>query len=288
MHIILKKIVRLFDNQVLFWEKPKSITRLSSFLVLAFVTCSLGSLLVYLNIAPLNHIIPSLSKPFFAIEVVFTILLILELITLIFVLPKSVARSLAKQLELLSLIFLRNAFKEFSHLDEFSHWSSSKHTITLMLMYSFGALTIFILLSLINKLHKKIKLSETFTKQIEFVRIKKLLALLLFLSFILIGMRDLFVLLKTGVYLHSFHTFYTVLIFTDIIIVLVALRYTINYYRVFRYSAFVLATIFIRISLTLEPFYNVFLGVGTAVFVFLLALSYNYIQKDLSKKELTT
>ena len=99
---------------------------------------------------------------------------------------------------------------------------------------------------------------------------------------------DISTLLRSGIFLHSFDTFYTVLIFTDIVIVLVSLRFTLNYYRVFRYSAFVLATILIRISLTLEPRYNVILGVVTAIFALTLAMAYNYFQKWLSTRELTT
>ena len=288
MNFIIKHIIKIFDKQMLFWESPRILYKISSFLVFSFILCGIGSFLVYNNFISLGYLDKLFIHPFFAIEVAFTILLILELLTLIFVLPKSVARSLSKQFELLSLIFLRNAFKEFSHLDNFFSWEDSKDTIIKMLVYSFGALLIFTIMGVTQQLNKKIRLSETFVNQLQFVRIKKLLALFLLAAFICIGFRDIFTLVKTGTYLHSFETFYTILIFTDIIIVLVALRYTINYYRVFRYSSFVLATILIRICLTLEPYYNVALGVLTASFVMLLALVFNFIQNGLSDQELKT
>jgi len=286
MNFIIKRIIKVFDKQVLYWESPKILHKISSFLVFSFILCGLGSFLVYNKLISLGYLDKLFVHPFFAIEVAFTILLIHELLTLIFVLPKSVAQSLSKQFELLSLIFLRNAFKEFSHLDNFFSWENSNDTIIKMLVYSFGALLIFTIMGITQKLNKTIRLSETFVNQLQFVRVKKLLALFLLAAFICIGFRDIVTLVKTGTYLHSFETFYTILIFTDIIIVLVALRYTINYYRVFRYSSFVLATILIRISLTLEPYYNVAIGVLTALFVLLLALVFNYIQKGLSDQEL--
>ncbi|NAY92387.1 hypothetical protein GTQ34_10690 [Muricauda sp. JGD-17] len=285
---MIKPIIKLFDKHVLFWESPKIIQRISSFLVISFIVCGICSSLVYYNllsVGPFNNLF---KHPFFAIEVAFTILLILELLSLIFVLPKSVSRSLGKQFELLSLIFLRDAFKEFSHLDNFLLWNDAKETIQSMLVYSFGGLAIFTVMGFTHRLNSKIRLSETYVNQTQFVRVKKLLALFLLISFFLIGIRDFLVLVQTGTYLHSFDTFYTVLIFTDIIIVLVALRYTINYYRVFRYTAFVLATILIRISLTIEPYYNVVLGVLASVFVLILAVVYNHFQKWLTKRELTT
>lgn len=285
---MIKPIIKLFDQQVLFWESPRIIQRISTFLVLSFILCGICSSLAYYKIISVGQFNNVFKHPFFAIEVAFTILLILELLSLIFVLPKSVSRSLGKQFELLSLIFLRDAFKEFSHLDSFLLWSETKETIQSMLVYSFGALIIFAVMGFTHRLNSKIRLSETYVNQTQFVRIKKLLALFLLISFFLIGIRDFIVLIQTGMYLHSFDTFYTVLIFTDITIVLVALRYTINYYRVFRYTAFVLATILIRISLTIEPYYNVALGVLTSIFVLILAIVYNHLQKWLTKRELTT
>ena len=285
---MLKQIIKYFDKQVLFWESPKIIKGISSFLVLSFIICGICSSLVYFQVMSFGRFDAVFKHPFFAIEVAFTILLILELLSLIFVLPKSVSRSLGKQFELLSLIFLRDAFKEFSHLDNFLLWDDSKSTIQIMLVYSFGALAIFTIMGFTHRLNSQIRLSETYVNQFQFVRIKKLLALFLLISFFLIGIRDISVLIQSGLYLHSFDTFYTVLIFTDIIIVLVALRYTINYYRVFRYTAFVLVTILIRVSLTLETYYNVFVGVISAVFVLLLAIVYNHLQKWLTKRELIT
>ena len=283
---MIKRIIKIFDKQVLFLESPKVTQNISSFLVLSFIATGICSLLVYYQFISIGRFNTVFKHPFFAIEVAFTILLILELLSLIFVLPKSVSRSLGKQFELLSLIFLRNSFKEFSHLDSFLLWEDSKATIISMITHSFGALIIFTLMGFTQRLNRKIRLSETFVNQTQFVRVKKFLALFLLIAFFFIGIRDTIVLIQTGKYLHSFDTFYTVLIFSDIVIVLFALRYTINYYRVFRYTAFVLATILIRISLTLETYYNVILGVITTIFVLLLSIVYNHLQKWLTDREL--
>jgi len=285
---MLRQTIKFFDKQVVFWESPKITQRISSFLVLSFIVCGICSSLVYYQLISVGKFNTFFKHPFFAIEVAFTILLILELLSLIFVLPKSVSRSLGKQFELLSLIFLRDGFKEFSHLDNFFLWSDSKDSILKMLTYSFGALAIFTLMGFTQQLNRKIQISEIYVNQAQFVQIKKLLALFLLISFFIIGIGDMVVLIQKGTYLNSFDVFYTVLIFTDIIIVFVALRYTKNYYRVFRYTAFVLATILIRVSLTLESYYNVVLGVITAILILLLAIVYNHLQKSLTKKELTT
>jgi len=267
------------------WERQATNKLVSYSLVFIFIISVIISYLDRSNLISLGSFDDYFANPFFAIDIAFTLLLILELLSLIFVLPKSVAKSVGKQFELLSLIFIRSGFKEFSHIEIFE-WNAMTSSVINMFAYAFGALAIFIILGFNNKLQLHTRLTHTEDDQKEFIQAKKVLALLLLLAFIIVGFYDTQTLIQTGNYLHSFHSFYTVLIFSDIIIVLIALRYTLNYYKIFRYSAFVLATILIRISLSIEPIYDVIIGVITAAFVLLLTLSYNYFLRDLPKKKL--
>jgi hypothetical protein len=164
-------------------------------------------------------------------------------------------------------------------------WVATANPLKEMMVYGFGAITIFFILGLNSKLQKHVKISTIEDDQEKFIRLKKMLALLLLIAFAVVGYLDVKALILTGNYLHSFHTFYTILIFSDIIIVLVALRYTMNYYKIFRYSAFVLATILIRISLSLEVYYDVLIAVSAAVFVLILTLVYNYFTKEIVAQE---
>lgn len=274
----------LYNKLKLVWESKNSLYLTSVVLVLSFIVCSFLSLLIindYINLGHFNH---RFKNPFFSIEIVFTLLLITELFGLIFMLPRSVAKSVGKQFELLSLIFLRDAFKEFSHIDTQFEWSFLKEQLILMVVYGFGAILIFTILGFTYKLQKHIKLTNTEDDQEQFISLKKLLALFLLIAFAVVGYTDIKTLLQTGTYLHSFKTFYTVLIFSDIIIVLIALRYTLNYYKIFRYSAFVLATILIRIALSAQPIYDVVIGIIAAIFILLLTIAYNYFSKEIPEK----
>jgi hypothetical protein len=270
----------IFNKLRSIWENQLTNKIVSYSLVYIFI---IGSVISYLdrhNLISLGHLDEAFSNPFFAIEISFTLLLILELLSLIFVLHKSVANSVGKQFELLSLIFVRSGFKEFSHIEHFD-WQNMTTPVYNMFAYAFGALAIFVVLGFTEKLRRHTRLTDTEDDRKEFIQVKKILSLILLIAFAVVGFLDVQALLTTGKYLHSFHTFYTVLIFSDIVIVLIALRYTLNYYKIFRYSAFVLATIFIRISLSLDAFYNVIIGVMTVIFVFFLTLAYNYFIKDL-------
>ena len=282
----LSYINSIYEKIKLFWESKINLYFISVFLVLTFIFSTLLSVLVindYLHLGGFNE---NFRNPFFSIEIVFTLLLIIELFGLIFVLARSVANSVGKQFELLSLIFLRDGFKEFSHFGTNLEWSLIKDSFTNMMIYGFGAVIIFAVIGLNKSLQKHIKLTTTEEEQVQFIRLKKMLALMLLVAFLIVGFLDLKVLIETGSYLHSFHTFYTVLIFSDILIVLIALRFTFNYYKIFRYSAFVLATILIRVSLSVEPVYDVIIGVTASLFILALTITYNYFLKDVPEKKL--
>ncbi len=268
-----------------YWENHQVNKSISSGLAFIFVIGLGLSFLTSQDWIYLGQFELYFQNPFFAIEIVFTLLLILELLSLVFILPKSVAHAVGKQFELLSLIFIRSGFKEFGHLHNLT-WKAIPDELYHMMAYALAALSIFVIMGFNYKMqmHSSLKINESDQK--EFFQTKKALALLLLIAFVIIGLNDVIFLLQTGEYLHSFGRFYSVLIFSDIIIVLIALHYTLSYYRIFRYSAFVLATIFIRLALTTEIYFNVIIGVSAALFVLLLSASYNYFLKSLPDPEL--
>lgn len=279
MKKFLKVVVKIYDTIKLFWESRFAERWISNILVFSFIISIIYYALMRIGwLQPLNDFF---KHPLFAIEISFTLLLLFELFSLIFTLPRSVAKSNLKQYEVLSLIFLRSAFKEFSHIDDFSKWSLTSEPVFNMFALGAGGLIIFILTSLTYSFQKHNKITSGKAEQLSFIAVKKLLALCLLIGFISIGFFDLIHLLKTGSYDQSFQSFYTLLVFCDILIVLIALRYSTAYNVIFRYSSFVLATIFIRISFSLDNIIeSIAVGVSGAVFVFLLTLAYNYFSKD--------
>lgn len=72
-----------------------------------------------------------------------------------------------------------------------------------------------------------------------------------------------------------FEVFYTVLVFSDVLIVLISLRYSSDYRIVFRNSGSAAATILIRLALTAPPYVELLLGLGAAGFALALSVAYN-------------
>ena len=219
-----------------------------------------------------------------AINLAFTLVLILEVISLIFTLPCSISKAVGKQFEILALIFLRSAFKALVDFPEPITITGHEQELWIILADGGGAIAIFALLGLYTLLRRQ--LDETLAggpMLYKFVASKKLVAIVMLAIFIWMGIKNGFLFFSGDEPFNFFQSFYTVLIFSDIMLVLIAQRFLPEFRAVFRNSGFALATLLVRLALTAPPFYNVLIGIGSAVFACLLTLVYNTFYSSKSK-----
>lgn len=267
------KIAGLYDFLYENWEGEKSQKWQANLLVAVFLFALIMIELSRQEILPTSFHIP--KNHFYAVKLAFDLLLTLEVLGLIFNLASSVANSMGKQFEILSLILLRQSFKEFVHFEEPIAWIYVKVSIVFILSDALGALLIFALLSLFYKMQKHRKITKDADDLASFVAAKKIVALNLLLAFIMIGFYDVCLWKTSGKMFNFFEVFYTVLIFSDILLVLISLRYNSTFSIVFRNSGFAVATVIIRLALTAPPFYNVGLGVSSVALSIALTYIYN-------------
>ena len=275
------KVNVLFDVIENRWESKLFLSISGYTLVVSFVILLILIELLLRGFLPhfLDKIVP--SNHFYAINYVFTLLLIFEVISLVFSLVHSVASSVGKQFEILSLILLRNSFKEFIYFPEPIEWNKVTEPIFHILSDATGALLIFIILGFYYKLQKHQLITKNAIDQKRFVSAKKLLALILILVFIFLGVDYLWKTYNHIPVTNFFTSFYTVLIFSDILIVLISIRYCQNYYSVFRNSAFALTTVFIRLALSAPVYYNVAIAVFTGLYTLGVTYAYNVFYKEI-------
>jgi hypothetical protein len=74
---------------------------------------------------------------------------------------------------------------------------------------------------------------------------------------------------------YFFESFYTVIVFADVLIVLLSLRYSSSYTVVFRNSGLAVATVLLRVALAAPVFYNAALGLAAALFALGLTVACN-------------
>ena len=278
MNFVYEKCTYLFDPLYYYWEHEKIHRKISTLLVLFFLASLLVIELKRQGILPagLATLVP--RNHFFAIHAAFTVVLILEVISLIFTLPCSFSRSVGKQFEILSLILIRNAFKELAYLPEPITFSGNNEAILRIVTDGFGSLLIFALLGFYYIIQAKGPDDGSQTGDLfSFVAAKKGIALILLGIFLYMGTKNLYFALGGIASSDFFHDFYTLLIITDILLVLVAQCYQPSYYAVFRNSGFALSTLLIRLALAAPAYFNVLLGMAAAVFAISMTLISNLL-----------
>jgi len=212
-----------------------------------------------------------------AINLAFTLVLVLELLSLVFTISSSLSQALAKQFQILGLILLRNAFKELTHLHDPIHMALDWESVLNIGILGASALVIFICLGLYHRLPQATVQLESDVRM-RYVLSKKMLGLVLLSIFIYTGLDDLWIFLSTGGNTRFFETIYTVLIFADVALVLIAQRYMQSFHALFRNAGFVLATLLIRIALGAPPPWDAAVGIGAMLYT--LALTWAIARFD--------
>lgn len=219
-----------------------------------------------------------------AIYTPFSFILFYEVLMLIGALPESTTQSIARQYEIVSLIFIRSFFKEIAELRGVSELTSfSAETWPVLLNVSAG-LVMFLLVTVF--LHAARRRGEENRPQSvldelqKFIARKKAIALGLTVVLLGVAVQRMieFVAAPARINLNAFFytDVFTVMIFTDVLIVILSLAVSDRYELVFRNAAFVISTILIRFSLTASWPYGALLALMGMVFGIATLFIYNY------------
>lgn len=277
---VMTAVGDFFDILHHFWEDEKTERRIG-FALLWIYLLALGCIeLKRVGMLPDWMPAPTQSH-YYAIQLAFTLILALEVVSLIFVLPASLSKSMGKQLEILTLILLRNAFKELAIMPEpvYIDMDNLGQLVDIAVSGT-GALIVFLCLGFYRYIvqHQRLFLRDHHML-IRYVLCKKMLSVCLLAIFLGIAIYDLpqFV---DGKDANFFETIYTVLIFADIAMVLIAQRFMPSYYAVFRNSGYVIGTLMMRISLSAPPLLCSGIAVFSALYVLALTWGTNIFRPD--------
>ncbi len=257
-----------FDPLHQFWDNTRTRRALASLLVFAFLA---GIVFIELNrqgLLPqwLSMLVP--YKHYYAIKLAFTLVLLIELVDLVFVLPCSMSRSVGKQFEILALILLRNAFKELTSFQEPIEINQPLEQVLPIISDGLGAVLLFLGLGVYNSLQRNNPGDGEKGELYHFVAAKKAVALTLLLLFVSTGVWTMYAFIVEGQRHDYFEIVYTILIFCDILLVLVAQRHQPHFHSIFRNSGYALSTLLIRLALAAPRYYDV----GISLMAMLLAL----------------
>jgi hypothetical protein len=218
-----------------------------------------------------------------AIYTPFSLILFYEVLMLIGALPQSTTQSIARQYEIVSLIFVRSFFKDIAELHGLNEFVSfSPETWPVLVNVSAG-LVMFLMVTVFLGAARRRGEERPASEMLElekFIARKKAIALALTVVLLGVAVQRVTEFLR-GVHLQNINSFFyadvfTVMIFTDVLIVILSLAVSDRYELVFRNGAFVISTIMIRFSLTANYPYGAVLALMGMLFGIGTLLVYNY------------
>ncbi len=238
-----------------------------------------------------------------AVYTPFSIILLYEIYSLIYHLSQSITIYIGKQYEIIALIFIRGLFDNLArasaHIDRFDR------TDLIELMISFGGLILLLLLIFcFYKLSgtKNMRSSQhppvLSSKQQRYVTIKKVISLLLTASFAVlffssfgqlrymdaISFTESVITFKKMSY-EFFNHFFTILILTEVLLLLFTFNLTENFDKVIRNSGFIISTILLKLSFRTEGWISISLILLAVLFGVIIEGIYKLYEKNLEQIE---
>lgn len=233
----------------------------------------------------------SFIDPLAAIYTPFSFILIYEVYLLIYYLPSSFTTSIAKQFEIISLIEVRNIFKDISHLDLTGEWFAHEANIAFT-VDTVGFLILFSLIYWFHWLRVKKPKSPLVERQRSFITIKRLIGIILL--FILGGLA-IYSLAQWLIEMNNFrlgsitelsdvnkifyNDFFTILVLVDVLILMVSFYYTEKYSQLIRNCGYIISTVLIRLSFSSGVILNMVLVIAGLLFGVLILLIYNRVSQ---------
>jgi hypothetical protein len=269
-----------------------------------FLTIAIASFLIHLSVICLVNLEiiaitkPSnlLENPIAAIYTPFSFLLVYEVYLLIYYLPRSLTNYVNKQYEIILLIIMRRLFKDLSNLNISSDWFKINYD----LQFTYDIITsllLFFLIYLFYTQSKKINALNNVEElklegKAKYIKVKKIIAsglvpIVLFIAIYSLTnwFIDVFNNFETqndtfkNINNVFFEQFFSLLVIVDVLLLLVSFFYTDKFHKVIRNSGFIISTILIRLSFTVDGIMNNLLVVIAITFGLAVLVIHNKFEK---------
>lgn len=267
-------------------------------LTVAIISYIIHLMLIILVHQDWIHVESKLFKnPIAAIYTPFSFILVYEVYLLVFFLPKSITTYIGKQYEIITLIVIRRIFKDISNLELQSEWFQNSND----LQFTYDVATSLILFVLIylfyQKNSKRISLNAQMPNEEEkkikrFVNLKKGIAVTLVPILGILAFYTLYhwasetmqnyqngIMAFQNINNIFFDEFFTILITVDVLLLLASFFYSDDFHKIIRNSGFVISTILIKISFSVEGLVNNALIIGAVLFGYLILVIHDLYEK---------
>ena len=229
-----------------------------------------------------------------AIYTPFSFILFYEVFLLVIIIPKSISEFIGKQFEVITLITLRSFFHDIADLDLKNSININNPEFISLLYDLIASLIMLSLTILYYKIYQNNRKSEIVNELNNFINIKKLVSLSMILILFLLSISSFFIWGKEmlgALELKQnypdpntvFYTdFFSIMIFVDVLLLIISFIYHFSFFTIFRNASFIITTILIRMSLTIEkPMNYIIILIG---FLFSIISFYLYSLRNTKNK----
>jgi hypothetical protein len=220
-----------------------------------------------------------------AIYTPFSFILLYEVFLLVIIIPKSISEFVGKQFEVITLITLRSFFHDIAELD-------LKNSINIFnpdfisLMYDLCAALVMLSLTILYyKIYQNNGKTDIINELNNFINIKKMVSLGMIVILLLLSISsfykwgfEMLIALQTDKNFPNsnavfYSDFFSIMIFVDVLLLIISFTYHFSFFTIFRNASFIITTILIRMSLTIEKPMNyiiILIGFLFSIFTFYL------------------
>jgi hypothetical protein len=229
-----------------------------------------------------------------AIYTPFSFILFYEVFLLVIIIPKSISEFIGKQFEVITLITLRSFFHDIADLD-LKNSININNPEFISLLYDLCAAVVMLAFTMLYyKIYYNNRKSEVLNELNDFINIKKMVSLSMIFVLLLLSVTSLYQWssqMLTAFQLDQnypdpntvfYADFFSIMIFVDVLLLIISFIYHFSFFTIFRNASFIITTILIRMSLTVEkPMNYIVVLIG---FLFAILSFYLYSLRNAGSK----
>ena len=260
----MNKFLQLASSNFDSFFNAKVIRKIELILLrLAVFSFILHLIIIYLgnNFSYFQHFQHSYLK---AIYTPFSFILFYEVFLLVIIIPNSISEFIGKQFEVITLITLRSFFHDIADFNthEAIHFQNPAF---LSLLYDLSASIVMLGMTIAYyKIYNNSNNKEVIRELNQFINIKKLVSLSMILVLLVLSVTSLFswsvdmieALRVNDNYPNPntvfYEDFFSIMIFVDVLLLIISFTFHSSFFIIFRNASFIITTILLRMSLTIE------------------------------------
>lgn len=282
----MKKLLQVAGTYFDLYLSPENVRKVELFILRAAILAFLIHLIVIFlgnNFLYFKNFEHSYLK---AIYTPFSFILFYEVFLLVIILPKSISEFIGKQFEVITLITLRSFFHDIADFDLKASIDINNPEYIYLLYDLCAALIMLSLTILYYRIYQNNRKSEVLSELNNFINIKKMVSLGMILILLLLSVSSFFTWGMEMVHALRFNEnypnpntvfyadFFSIMIFVDVLLLIISFMYHFSFFTIFRNASFIITTILIRMSLTIDkPINYVIILIG---FLFSILTFYLY------------